>query len=398
MNFMDNNGYIQGAPINGQFVEANAANMDYPMLHEGPHGNVAHHHNRTHSDTNIAGVPVKTEIANSVPQNIPHNAHVPLANGEGGDSAVLASKGQGFPFHDPFDIESYPITNPPIFDSTMMLPYTTDDGITRRRRISISNGQIGQIVNHEFLLDNENPLDEYAQGGRVLSRLAVASRNDLRPASVKDSEQQFNQLQQLNQLQHLAQESQIQNGEPLQPPGKYQVQQSQRNADQNTKRNTQRNTQRKAEPPLGPPSVQQVRKPAPAATEQEPPAAGVPPPNHQLIYNNEVIYNPNNGPIPGTAAWKKERLLERNRVAAFKCRQRKKHAQQQLHDNISKYQSEIDLLTDKLNKYEAVFQDYNAIISKYADSNSDLKLLAKFDNIEKMKDEDIMLISKMANS
>ena len=53
------------------------------------------------------------------------------------------AKNASIPFHNPFDVNSYPITNPPIFDSTMTVPYTTD-GVPRRRRISISNGQIGR--------------------------------------------------------------------------------------------------------------------------------------------------------------------------------------------------------------------------------------------------------------
>ncbi|QOU18240.1 hypothetical protein BRETT_005302 [Brettanomyces bruxellensis] len=57
-------------------------------------------------------------------------------------------------------------------------------------------------------------------------------------------------------------------------------------------------------------------------------------PKRQLIYNNEVIFNPNAGPIPGTAAWKRQRILERNRIAASRCRQKKKNLQKRLQQDV----------------------------------------------------------------
>ncbi|KAG7699137.1 hypothetical protein KL930_002076 [Ogataea haglerorum] len=63
-------------------------------------------------------------------------------------------------------------------------------------------------------------------------------------------------------------------------------------------------------------------------------------PQQQLFYNNEVIFNPNAGPIHGTSAWKKQRILERNRIAAFKCRQKKKVQQEKL-------QQDNDILAQK---------------------------------------------------
>lgn len=57
-------------------------------------------------------------------------------------------------------------------------------------------------------------------------------------------------------------------------------------------------------------------------------------PKRQLIYNNQVIFNPNAGPIPGTAAWKRQRILERNRIAASRCRQKKKNLQKRLQQDV----------------------------------------------------------------
>ncbi|EGW34620.1 uncharacterized protein SPAPADRAFT_130700 [Spathaspora passalidarum NRRL Y-27907] len=192
--------------------------------------------------------------------------------------------------HNPFDINSYPITNPPIFDSTMLLPITPD-GIPRRRRISISNGQIGQIVNHEAYFE----------------AIAVAPP----------------QQSMQNQMQVIP------------PPAQVPAQQEQ--------------------------SKTQF--------------AGVPPPNHQLIYNNEVIFNPNNGPIPGTAAWKKERLLERNRIAASKCRQRKKQAQMELQNNIDKLEAELKDRDLKIQKLQATLKIYNKVLLSHFENGDDISEL-----------------------
>ena len=62
--------------------------------------------------------------------------------------------------------------------------------------------------------------------------------------------------------------------------------------------------QQSVAPAAPPPPTQQQQ-------QQQSTVAGVPPPNHQLLYNNEVIYNPNDGPIPGTAAWKRKVAREK---------------------------------------------------------------------------------------
>lgn len=202
------------------------------------------------------------------------------------------TKIDNFPYHNPFDVNSYPITNPPLFDSTMMIPYNTVDGVPRRRRISISNGQIGQIISHEaFFDDDKNP------------ELSVDLTS--RPLSSFEAGLQFT-------------------------------------------------------PPEAAQSVAVAEPPVPPAPE----VAGVPPPNHQLLYNNEVIYNPNDGPIPGTAAWKRERLLERNRIAASKCRQRKKQAQLQLQDSMVKMEQELQQKDAKIKELESTIELYKVTIRR----------------------------------
>jgi hypothetical protein len=174
----------------------------------------------------------------------------------------------------------------------MMVPYTSSDGVPRRRRLSISNGQIGQITNHEAFMEPRNDVDARYPLGRPGST-GPGEKPDL----------------------HADLQSTPEDG------------------------------------------------PTPIS------AAGVPPPNHQLIYNNEVIYNPNDGPIPGTAAWKRERLLERNRVAASKCRQRKKQAQQQLQDSISKYEKLLETSNRTVQRYETLVGRFKAVIRETIDKN-----------------------------
>ncbi|CAI5757752.1 unnamed protein product [Candida verbasci] len=265
-----------------------------------------------------------------------------------------------FTFHNPFDFHSYPITNPPIFDSTTMLPYTTD-GIPRRRRISISNGQIGQIVNHDALFEKED-LDSSLDQDIIQYKL-----NEFEFNSNNDSNNDHNNHNNHN-IHNRPQTTPFM--VDFQPP----VQQNQNHQNQQQIPPTPIIQQQQQQ-------QQQIQQPQPQTLPpQAPPeihhsdVAGVPPPNHQLIYNNEVIYNPENGPIPGTAAWKKERLLERNRVAAFKCRQRKKQAQMQLQDSVNKLETELKEKNEKLNKLELLLNHYKSTIN-LALKNGDYKKL-----------------------
>lgn len=229
------------------------------------------------------------------------------------------------PFRHPFNINSYPLTNPPIIDSTMMLAFENGEPDHRRRRISISNGQIGQIVNHEaFILDHD--MSPYG-GSRSPSVDFLGPINNDFTSSKSPVE--------------LTQSTDV-------PPNQ-----------------TQPYTQ--VSPPRSPTAAQNktpLSEPGPHSPFGKPPA-GVPPPNHLLIYNNEIIYNPNNGPIPGTAAWKKERLLERNRIAASRCRQRKKQAQKQLQDTVNKLETKNKDLSDELEVYKSAFENIKSLIDKH---------------------------------
>lgn len=277
--------------------------------------------------------------------------------------------------HNPFDVNSYPITNPPIIDSTFFLPYTNEAGVQRRRRISISNGQIGQIINHEAFYADEDSYEEmndepfrYAQsthegaqttpniGNPVFpdNRLPGYDHNPLlQPHFVHRPPPQPVKLEEKDHIQA-----------PPQPPGSLPGHPVSLPQQEPAGLFSQAHP---APPPrqdsLVPPEGSLAGDITPHSAIDD--VAGVPPPNHQLIYNNEVIYSADRGPIPGTAAWKKERLLERNRVAASKCRQRKKQAQQELQNNISKYENELRQQKARIKKYEKLFAIYNKTLSEY---------------------------------
>ncbi|ABN68191.2 predicted protein [Scheffersomyces stipitis CBS 6054] len=283
-----------------------------------------------------------------------------------------------FAFHNPFDFKSYPITNPPIFDSTLLLPLYSNDGVPRRRRISISNGQIGQIVNHEALFEDDSGFD---------TDLGVTGFGNSQGHSQISSPPQA-QLSSMNSNTSIAAIADQQQQQPQQVfPGNFnsqavppQYQPQITFAPASTSISVSPNPQTPVASPQKSLSKSHSRKNSTAVPELTG-VAGVPPPNHQLIYNNEVIYNPNNGPIPGTAAWKKERLLERNRIAASKCRERKKQAQLELQGNISKMKSQYKRDQEKIKKLNKLVEFYNKTIVKHLnDGNQELSVLRKFIN------------------
>lgn len=288
---------------------------------------------------------------------------------------------QFFPNHHPFDFNSYPMTNPPIYDSTMAIPY--NEKFPRRRRLSISNGQIGQIINHEafFYDEQSNHMEDY--------RGSVGHLNHFNEA--RNTQPQFQEPFQPQQMDphlhsshphfnaqipsYLGERSARSNAPAMvntrgaetfvaaQPPHSKPF--LARDDDPSSKRE-----------PISPISAPDTAKQIKVEPSDHLFAAGVPPPNHLLIYNNEVIYNPNDGPIPGTAAWKKQRLLERNRIAALKCRQRKKQVQMQMQQNVSMFEQEVEEKDRLLQKYAKLMNLYNMCLREYfANGNADSELL-----------------------
>lgn len=228
------------------------------------------------------------------------------------------------PFFAPYgiDVSHFPLTNPPIFESALMV---NNQG-QPRRRISISNGQIGQITTHSLngddLYDSQPPPlpKPSSQDDSNINQQLYNPSLGIDPLTpniqIPPQPQQQQQVPPPQQIpQHL-----VNVPPPQQPPIPQQQQQ----------------------PPPPPPQQQQQQVKQSNQPYTTLGQSGIP--NHKLVYNNEVIFNPDAGPIPGTAAWKKARLLERNRIAASKCRQRKKAAHIQLKEDVEKYQFQINQL------------------------------------------------------
>ncbi|KAK6461995.1 hypothetical protein DFJ63DRAFT_207106 [Scheffersomyces coipomensis] len=353
-NQLDSNKMTNQYTTDGQnLLLVNSSNVLSPtdtsnnnMIPSNSNGQMSSHNSSNTLTTNTA----QTSVSSSNIQQLASQSE-PATHPSSNTTASL------FPFHNAFDINAYPVTNPPIFDSTVVLPYYSNEGVPRRRRISISNGQIGQIISHEAFFDNENP------------------NNPL----FDDDEFTFNQQ---HHNQHQTQDDSHILNQQFQQHLQFQPQQQ---PQQTLLAHTDASTL-----PIVPVKQEEIKASVPVDPLAN--AAGVPPPNHQLIYNNEVIFSTNNGPIPGTAAWKKERLLERNRIAASKCRQRKKQAHIQLQDNVGKMERQLVERQIKINSYEKLVKRYNDALKAYfAKGGSELSELKKFVNIKKIEDIKDML-------
>lgn len=254
------------------------------------------------------------------------------------------------PFFAPYgiDVSHFPLTNPPIFESALM----NNNHGQPRRRISISNGQIGQITTHT--LNGEDLYDSQPPPMPKQTSQDDANHNlygvNLDPVS-HHVDPQVPPQQLIN----------VPPPQQIQPPPPQQQQLHHQQQQQN---------------PI-------VKQETPFATHS---ATGIP--NHKLVYNNEVIFNPDAGPIPGTAAWKKARLLERNRIAASKCRQRKKAAHIQLKEDVEKYQSEINQLKkDKRDLFEFYTQVKTLVENNTELGINELTRLVQKVNVKEVHEE-----------
>ncbi|ODQ78708.1 hypothetical protein BABINDRAFT_162405 [Babjeviella inositovora NRRL Y-12698] len=197
------------------------------------------------------------------------------------------------------EVNKYFLTNPPIFDLSMLLdpPYQSGPH-PRRRRISISNGQIHQMIDAFHHLQEDE---------RATSPSTDSSGNNIVDfINLRDPPTSLGAAS-ISPRSHARDISGIDSitPQPSVPPSI----------------NSHTGKAIKTEGDRGVPGDRLHVN-----------GSGVP--QHQLFYNNELIFNPHgDAPIKGTAAWKRDRLLERNRVAASKCRQRKKMAQEQMERN-----------------------------------------------------------------
>lgn len=201
------------------------------------------------------------------------------------------------------DVSKYFVTNPPIFDATMLLDPVHQTGpFPRRRRISISNGQIHQMI------DAFHNLKEGPSEPTINYQLNHSGHNIVDFINHRDPPTGLEAI-------NLSTQRAARRPETVPTPSVPVIATSP----------SVRSTLTRSDVSPG-----EVRvKKEPSAERLLVNGDGIP--QHQLFYNNELIFNPHDGaPMSGTAAWKRERLLERNRLAASKCRQRKKMAQEKM--------------------------------------------------------------------
>ncbi|KAH3667841.1 hypothetical protein WICMUC_005241 [Wickerhamomyces mucosus] len=358
------------------------------------------------------------------------------------------------------DVSHFPLTNPPIFESALMMNSQGQP----RRRISISNGQIGQITTHHNNIDdlydlqppplprqisthnNTNANDLFFQQQQAAAAAAaVQAQVQAQALPIGLQQQQQQQQQQQHQQQHQQhqhqqqqhqqivqqqhqhqqqqhqqivqqqhQHQQQQHQQIVQQQHQHQQQQHQQIVQQQHQHQQQQHQQivqqqhQQQQHSQHPTQQQQPQQQQQRLNnqivehpQQQRPPVVLPvdmalnhatqehqiPPQHQqskIIFNQDIVYNSESSPIPGTAAWKKARLLERNRIAASKCRQRKKAAQLQLKEDVAKYSKQIKRLN---NEKELALRFYNDVRS-LGIQNSELKKLILNYDIEMKLDEE----------
>ena len=293
------------------------------------------------------------------------------------------------PFFQPFgvDVSHLPMTNPPIFQSSSVM--YDDPG--RRRRISISNGQISQLGedletvenlynsqpppmpqkydhNHQMIhyqqqynqqkpIHNQNLVSTYNT-----NRYAVSERNaDIQvpvpppnysaiPFNANDQFQEHMGMRTASLPAEMSQAQNVKMNIPSSwmPSDHVAEEMNKSSSNSNSSSMTTGNRDVKVEyedDDLKENGLSQniLRSSSIAATYTKYP------PMSQDIQDISS---------PGTTAWKRARLLERNRIAASKCRQRKKVAQVQLQRDFDEISEENKIIKKKLDYYEKLVSKF----------------------------------------
>ncbi|SCV01629.1 LAMI_0G12684g1_1 [Lachancea mirantina] len=246
------------------------------------------------------------------------------------------------PFFQPFGVDAshLPLTNPPIFQSSLA---NCSDG-PRRRRISISNGQISQLgdetgsvedlyysqpppmpLRHEPMKSMPRTMVKY-QKDTPVSNITVPPHSNAPYVTPSSSTAVNDGVGAIDSVVNHAlptplstfSDAVTKKGDSLEGDGL-----------------------------VGVPPVQ-------------PPQYGLPFESYQGEMNQQArFYRPyHQDPLPGTSAWKRARLLERNRIAASKCRQRKKVAQQQLQKDVHDLSRVNRDLKRKIDYYEKLVSKF----------------------------------------
>ncbi|QLL32290.1 hypothetical protein HG536_0C04590 [Torulaspora globosa] len=250
------------------------------------------------------------------------------------------------PFFQPFGVDAshLPLTNPPIFQSSL----TRFDEPVRRRRISISNGQISQLGEDLETVENlyntqPPPLPQRFDHQAVKPQFYEPA------TAATDGEK--------NGFMHMRDEAGIQQ-KMANSVGKLPSWDAPAVKDEKLVDNLLQDT---GDNRNGIPNANATSVPLPpngimSRTPSSSSSTSTSYYGQQNSYGSKH-YRPQE-PIPGTNAWKRARLLERNRIAASKCRQRKKVAQLQLQKDYDILIKENKVIKKKLDYYEKLVSKF----------------------------------------
>lgn len=278
------------------------------------------------------------------------------------------------PFFQPFgvDVSHFPLTNPPIFQSSL----TNFSDHPRRRRISISNGQISQLGDATHTFDDlyyTQPPPMPIRHERQDAQPHIGESKSVPPQGAKAAPAPV-QVQGAPTAQHFLPQQQAADVVPGQQHGQLQVPPQHAQHPQHPQ-HTQpvqhaQHAQHAQQPMDGPhqhapvPDELYSKDSAFSSSFSTPTDASllVPensrPPVQALPKEYQVRPRTTYEDGPGTPEWKRARLLERNRIAASKCRQRKKIAQQQLQKDVSQLTQENRFMRKKLDYYEKLVNKF----------------------------------------
>ncbi|AMD20643.1 HDL101Cp [Eremothecium sinecaudum] len=237
-----------------------------------------------------------------------------------------------FPYFQPFgmDVGKVPVTSPPIFQSSM----AAYNSVPTRRRVSLSNGQICQIGQY---MDDEDFI------GRIydLQPPPLPQRQRARPAT---------KIQMRSSLHDHARPH------PVASPSSHHSEFSEGSQDY----------QQTETPDSTLANIPQQQHIQPFVHDMVPatPQDGM---MRDALRPSNIRYE-QNSKVPGTAAWKRARLLERNRIAASKCRQRKKIVQQQMQNEVDNLTKENRVIKRKLEYYEKLVNKFKVFIELHMES------------------------------
>ena len=287
------------------------------------------------------------------------------------------------PFFQPFGVDSshFPMTNPPIFQSAL----ATDSFNPRRRRISISNGQIGQLGededNVESIYYSQPPPMPPMRSSQMQTNNSRVKMESLLTHGNSNNNDNSNSNSNSNSgngndnrnVSNSGNNNNNSDGRSVAynmtlgvNSGNFAPSTSQLYASKMSFQQLQQESksfgQSVEEPPAGP-MTREFGQNSAYAMEMSTQGSDA-----SSVKSNGSHKSSDRHALPGTAAWKRARLLERNRIAASKCRQRKKIAQEQLQKDVVVLKNSNKIMKSKLEFYQKLVTKFKRFMELHMES------------------------------